>query len=365
MNAKRPIMIMAGGTGGHIFPALAVASVLRHRGEDLVWLGTRRGLEAKLVPAEGIKMEWIEIVGLRGKGWRDRLFAPFRLGLALLQSLRILRLTRPKVVLGFGGYVSGPCGLMAAVTRIPLVLHEQNAVPGLTNRLLARFASRVFTGFPVALPGSDANREFSGNPIRPEIASLPEPSVRMKERQGPLRVLVLGGSQGAMSLNRIVPAALARLPAALRPEVWHQAGERHMVAAESAYEKAEVAARVVPFVSDMAKAYGWADLVICRSGALTVAELAAAGVASLLVPFPHAVDDHQYFNGNYLVTAGAARMLLESELTDVLLARELTDLLDRPRLMAMAVKARNLAHLDAAERIAMACMQLGNDGRVA
>jgi UDP-N-acetylglucosamine--N-acetylmuramyl-(pentapeptide) pyrophosphoryl-undecaprenol N-acetylglucosamine transferase len=362
----RPVMIMAGGTGGHVFPGLAVAEALRTRGQDVVWLGTHRGLEAKLVPAAGIPMEWIGIGGLRGKGLRTRLLAPFRLAGALAQALGILLRRRPRVVVGFGGFVAGPGGLMAAALRIPLVLHEQNAVPGLTNRWLARFASRVFTGFPVVLPGAEARRRFVGNPVRADIAALAPPAQRLAGREGRLRLLVIGGSQGAAALNRSVPAAVARLPVEARPEVWHQAGERHLDDANSAYAQAQVDARVEPFVADMAAAYDWADLVICRAGALTVAELAAAGVPALLVPFPYAVDDHQRVNGQFLVEAGAAVMVIEKELTPERLADELQRLADRPRLLAMAEAARSVARVDAAAAVADACLELvGEDRRTA
>jgi UDP-N-acetylglucosamine--N-acetylmuramyl-(pentapeptide) pyrophosphoryl-undecaprenol N-acetylglucosamine transferase len=363
MSAARPVMIMAGGTGGHVFPGLAVAEALRARGLDVVWLGTRRGLEARLVPAAGIPMEWIGIGGLRGKGLRTRLMAPLRLASALAQALGILLRRRPRVVVGFGGFVAGPGGLMAAALRIPLVLHEQNAVPGLTNRWLARFAKRVFTGFPVELPGDKTRRRYVGNPVRADIAALAPPAQRLAGREGAIRLLVIGGSQGAAALNRSVPAAVAQLPAETRPEIWHQAGERHLEAAKSAYAQAGVEARVEPFVADMAAAYAWADLVICRSGALTVAELAAAGVPALLVPFPYAVDDHQRVNGRFLVEAGAAVMVIETELTPQRLAHELQQLVDRSRLLAMAEAARSVARVDAAAAVAEACEELAGNGR--
>jgi UDP-N-acetylglucosamine--N-acetylmuramyl-(pentapeptide) pyrophosphoryl-undecaprenol N-acetylglucosamine transferase len=363
MSAARPVMIMAGGTGGHVFPGLAVAEALRARGLDVVWLGTRRGLEARLVPAADIPMEWIGIGGLRGKGLRTRLMAPLRLASALAQALGILLRRRPRVVVGFGGFVAGPGGLMAAALRIPLVLHEQNAVPGLTNRWLARFAKRVFTGFPVELPGDKTRRRYVGNPVRADIAALAPPAQRLAGREGAIRLLVIGGSQGAAALNRSVPAAVAQLPAETRPEIWHQAGERHLEAAKSAYAQAGVEARVEPFVADMAAAYAWADLVICRSGALTVAELAAAGVPALLVPFPYAVDDHQRVNGRFLVEAGAAVMVIETELTPQRLAHELQQLVDRSRLLAMAEAARSVARVDAAAAVAEACEELAGNGR--
>jgi UDP-N-acetylglucosamine--N-acetylmuramyl-(pentapeptide) pyrophosphoryl-undecaprenol N-acetylglucosamine transferase len=366
MSTARPVMIMAGGTGGHVFPGLAVAEALHARGLDVVWLGTRRGLEARLVSEAGIPMEWIGIGGLRGKGLRTRLMAPLRLASALAQVLGILLRRRPRVVVGFGGFVAGPGGLMAVALRIPLVLHEQNAVPGLTNRWLARFARRVFTGFPVELPGAAARRHYVGNPVRANIAALEPPAQRLAGREGPMRLLVIGGSQGAAALNRSVPAAVGKLPAQARPQVWHQAGERHLEATNSAYAQAQVEARVEPFVANMAAAYAWADLVICRSGALTVAELATAGVPALLVPFPYAVDDHQRVNGQFLVDAGAALMVIEKDLTPERLADELMRLADRSRLLAMAESARSVARVDAAARVADACVELvGEAGRQA
>lgn len=368
MSRRRPILIMAGGTGGHVFPGLAVATALRGRGQEVVWLGTRRGLEARLVPEAGIPIEWIGIGGLRGKGIRARVLAPMRLTAALSQAFWVLLRRRPKAVIGFGGFVAGPGGLMAALLRIPLILHEQNAIPGLTNRWLARLAQVVFTGFPVGIPGAEARCRYVGNPVRAEIAALAPPSERLAGREGVPRLLIIGGSQGAAALNRMVPEALARLSVQDRPEVWHQAGERHLDVTRQAYEQTRVEGRVDAFVSDMTSAYAWADLVVCRSGALTVAELAAAGVASLLVPFPFAVDDHQRVNGQFLVDAGAAVMILESDLTPKRLAEVLHKLLgDRARLLAMAQAARALARVDAAEVVAEACMEtaLGQERRAA
>lgn len=358
MSAPRPILIMAGGTGGHVFPGLAVARSLAERGQTVMWLGTQRGLEAKLVPAAGIEMATIGVAGLRGKGWRTWLFAPLRLARALWQARGVLRRLRPRAVIGFGGFVSGPGGVMAVLMRIPLFVHEQNAIPGMTNRWLARFSRRAFTGFPVELPGALGHTDYVGNPVRAEIASLPVPETRYDGREGALRLLVLGGSQGARALNRRVPGALAQLDPNLRPLVRHQAGERQLDDARQTYAQAGVEAEVMPFVADMAEAYAWADLVICRSGALTVAELAAAGVASVLVPFPYAVDDHQRANGAYLADAGAAVMIPESEFDDARLLAVLAQIGDRERLRSMAVAARALARPQAAETVADTCLDL-------
>jgi UDP-N-acetylglucosamine--N-acetylmuramyl-(pentapeptide) pyrophosphoryl-undecaprenol N-acetylglucosamine transferase len=349
-------MIMAGGTGGHVFPALATARVLRGRGYDIVWLGTRRGIEARLVPAEGIPVEWLSVSGLRGKGAATLLAAPLRLALALTQALGAMRRHRPAVVLGAGGFVSGPGGVAAWLLRRPLVVHEQNAVAGLTNRILARLAGRVLEGFPGSF-GRGVRAEHVGNPVRAEIAAVPPPERRFGAREGRARLLVFGGSQGSARLNAVVPAALAELPAALRPEVLHQTGSSSLDETVAAYRTRGIEADVRPFIDDMAGAYGWADLAVCRSGALTVAELAAAGVGAVLVPFPAAVDDHQTRNAEFAVRAGAAVLLPESGLTPMSLAARLRELLEagRPALGRMACAARATAITDADRRLADAC----------
>lgn len=356
-GAGRTVLIMAGGTGGHVFPALAAARVLRERGFEPVWLGTQRGLEAKLVPPQQIPIEWISVGGVRGKGIATLLAAPFRLSLAIWQSLQVMRKRKPAVVLGAGGFVSGPGGIAAWLTRRPLVIHEQNAVAGLTNRMLARLAKRVFEAFPASFPKS-IHAERVGNPVRREIAALASPAQRFAERRGPLRVLIIGGSQGASRLNVVVPAALAMIDVAQRPQVLHQAGERHLQQARESYAKHGVQADVRAFIDDMAEAYGWADLVICRSGALTVSELAAAGLPAVFVPFAAAVDDHQTHNARFPVDAGAGVLIPESELTPLRLSSELQALLaaGRARLAEMAVKARSLALADADVRLADACV---------
>jgi UDP-N-acetylglucosamine--N-acetylmuramyl-(pentapeptide) pyrophosphoryl-undecaprenol N-acetylglucosamine transferase len=350
-------LIMAGGTGGHVFPALATARVLQRRGYDIVWLGTERGIEARLVPAEGIPVEWLSVSGLRGKGIATLLAAPFRLAVALVQALRAVRRHRPRVVLGAGGFASGPGGVAAWMLGRPLVVHEQNAVAGLTNRVLARLASRVLEGFPGSF-GAGVRAERVGNPVRPEIAEVAPPERRYAGREGRARLLVFGGSQGAARLNAVVPAAIAELPESLRPEVLHQTGLRGVEETTAAYATRGIEADVRAFIDDMAGAYGWADLAVCRSGALTVAELAAAGVPAILVPFPAAVDDHQTRNARFVVDAGAAVLMPETELTPVSLAARLRELLEagRPKLLAMAQAARATAITDADERLADACV---------
>lgn len=352
------IAVMAGGTGGHVFPALAVAQALRAQGAELFWIGTRAGLEARLVPPAGIDIEWLNVAGLRGKGLRTLAAAPWRLTRALGEAGAVLRRRAPDLVLGMGGFVSGPGGLMAWRQRRPLVIHEQNSVPGMTNQWLARLATRVFEGFPGSF-APPRHAIATGNPVRADIAALPPPEQRMANRTGPLRLLVIGGSLGARALNLMVPRALALLPAALRPEVRHQAGERTLEAAHAAYQAAGVQADIQPFIDDMASAYAWADALICRAGALTVAEIAAAGVPAILVPYPHAVDDHQHGNALYLVRAGGAYLVLESDLTAETLAGPLKVLLTDPaRRLKIACAARAKARPDAAAQIADACMEL-------
>jgi len=351
-----PVLIMAGGTGGHIFPGLAVARELQARDVPVVWLGSKVGLENRLVPDAGLPLETIDIAGLRGKGLRTLFVAPPKLLRALWQAIRVIRRHRPRSVLSLGGFAAAPGGLAAWLLRRPLLVHEQNRVPGMTNRLLSRLSRRTMSGFPGTFPVSDAV-EAVGNPVRAEIAALPPPAQRLAGRGGPLRLLVIGGSQGARALNQGVPAALRELPAG-SVDVLHQCGARMLDDARSAYRSAGVDARVEPFITDMAEAYGWADLAICRAGALTVAELAAAGLGALLVPFPAAVDDHQTRNAAFLVDAGAALLLPEHADFATRLPETLRMLLaDRPRLRQMAEAARAQALTDAADRVADACLQ--------
>ena len=355
MSVAAPVLIMAGGTGGHIFPGLAVAEALAAAGVPVVWLGAAGGLETRLVPARGIALETVPVSGLRGKGLAARLRAPLMLLRAFAASLGVLRRVRPRSVLALGGYVAGPGGIAAWLLRRPLVVHEQNALAGFTNRALARRARHVLAGFAHALPGA----EWVGNPVRAAIAALPPPEVRLAARAGRPHLLVLGGSLGARALNRALPQALAQLVPALRPEVLHQCGARGVDEARAAYAEAGVAARVEPFIDDMAAAYAWADLAVCRAGALTIAELAAAGLGAILVPFPHAVDDHQTRNAEALVTAAAAQCVQERDLDPARLAGLLGDLLgDRARLLAMATAARTQARPDAAAAIARVCLEV-------
>ena len=347
----RTILIMAGGTGGHIFPALAVAEELRNKGWKIVWLGSRAGMESNLVPPHGFEIEWVRFSGLRGKGMLRLLLLPLNLLIAFAQSARAIFRVRPDVVLGMGGYISFPGGMMAAVLARPLVLHEQNSVAGLANRVLARLADKVLVAFPGAL----SNAEWTGNPIRQEIVKLPAPEQRFRGRAGNLKVLVVGGSLGAQALNETVPRALALMPESQRPEVTHQSGQKHLAALESEYRRAGVSATLLGFIRDMSNAYASADLVICRAGALTVSELAVAGIASVLVPFPHAVDDHQTSNARYLSDQSAAVLIPQAELTP----RKLADLLlgiTRETLLDMANRARGLGKPAATQTVAQHCM---------
>lgn len=351
-NRTRTVTILAGGTGGHIFPGLAVAEALRADGVDVRWLGTPHGLENRLVPAAGIELDRVRITGLRGRGLLGWLAAPFRVVRAMLQARRILKDSRPGCALSMGGYAAGPAGLAARTLSIPLVIHEQNSVAGLTNRWLAPFARIVCTGFPDALRGA----RVTGNPVRPEIRNLPEPRSRLDGRSGPLRLLVIGGSQGAAIFNQVVPEALARLPSNERPVTRHQAG-RQLQPAQNNYSKAGVEAEVVEFIDDMAAAWAWADFAICRSGALTVAELAAAGVPAVLVPFPAAVDDHQTGNARYLSDVGAGWLMAQADFTPERLAEHVSGL-SRELLEPMATRARERAPDDAARQVADACLEV-------
>ena len=354
-----PVLIMAGGTGGHIFPALAVAKELRQRGVPVVWLGVPGSMEARLVPANGFPIEWVRVGGIRGKGLGTLVMAPLRVFNAVMQALRVLRRVRPRAVLGAGGYVSGPGGIAARLLGIPLLIHEQNAMPGMTNRWLARVATQVLQGFPGSFAVS-ARARTVGNPVRADIAALPDPAVRFAGREGRARLLVFGGSLGAQRLNAMVPKALALLAPERRPEVRHQAGERGIDAARVAYREAQVEAEVTPFIDDMAAAYGWADVALCRAGAMTVAELQAAGLGALLVPFPGATDDHQTKNAEALVSLGAGRILQERDMTADTLCACITDLTaDRARMLAMASAARKARVIDAAEQVADLCLAAG------
>jgi UDP-N-acetylglucosamine--N-acetylmuramyl-(pentapeptide) pyrophosphoryl-undecaprenol N-acetylglucosamine transferase len=347
---------MAGGTGGHVFPALALARLLRSRSYEVVWLGTRRGLEARVVPQNNFPIEWLSVGGLRGKGVMTLLAAPFRLAHALYQALRVMRRHRPLVVVGLGGFVTGPGGVAAWLTRAPLVIHEQNAIAGFTNRRLAPLSREVLEAFPNSFDAGTKARAI-GNPVRAEIFAIPPPAQRFAQRSGAIRLLVIGGSLGAMKLNATVPFAVARLAGSIDLDVRHQAGEKWIDNAKKNYADANVRADVRPFIEDMAEAYAWADLVICRAGALTISELAAAGVGAILVPFPAAVDDHQTHNAQYLVQENAAVLVHDRDVTPERLATELQRLCaGRGKLLAMAERARLLAKPNAAEELFQSCV---------
>lgn len=349
----RTLLIMAGGTGGHIMPGLAVAREMQSRGWRVVWLGHPERMEGRLVPAQGIEMAALRFSGVRGKGVAALLKLPFTLIGACRQAARHLRGLRPDVVLGMGGYVAFPGGLMAALLRIPLVVHEQNAVAGTANRWLARIASKVLLGFPGALPGA----LMVGNPVRLEVVQLPPAGERYAARQGPLRILVVGGSLGAQALNDTVPQAVRQLAPEDRPVVTHQAGERHIEAVRAAYEQAGVQAQCVAFIDDMAGALAQADLLICRAGAMTVAEVAAAGVAALFIPLPGAIDDHQTANARYLSECKGGWLRKQSEFSVSWLAQWLKER-TRGELLQVAAHAHEHASLNATRQIADACEQV-------
>ncbi|MEX0603616.1 MAG: undecaprenyldiphospho-muramoylpentapeptide beta-N-acetylglucosaminyltransferase [Marinobacter sp.] len=356
MSSKR-FLIMAGGTGGHVFPALATARLLQARGHEVHWLGSSGGMEVGLIGDTDIPLSLISIAGLRGKGGATVLAAPYGLVRGLTQALAVVRSVKPDCVIGMGGFVTGPGGVAAWLTRTPLLIHEQNAVAGMTNRILARFAKTVMEAFPNSF-GAKVVTRCTGNPVRDDMTHMPAPDERMAERTGALRVLVVGGSLGAQAINSCVPQALAKMPLDMRPTVRHQCGERNLIATKEAYEAAGVEASVEPFISEMATAYGWADIVVCRAGALTIAELCAAGLGAILVPFPHAVDDHQTKNAEHMVQAKAAMLIPQPKLTADILAETLTDLLaDRGRVQAMARAARSLARPDATERVVNYCLE--------
>jgi UDP-N-acetylglucosamine--N-acetylmuramyl-(pentapeptide) pyrophosphoryl-undecaprenol N-acetylglucosamine transferase len=348
---SRTLLIMAGGTGGHIFPGLAVAEQAKAAGWQVVWMGARGGMEERLVPRYGYAAAWIRARAARGKGLVQKLVLPANLLYSFWESARHIRRIRPDVVLGLGGYVAFPGGMMASLLGRPLALHEQNAVAGLANKVLAGVSDKVMVAFPQALRGA----EWTGNPVRAEIAAIDPPQKRFEGRKGELRILVVGGSLGAQALNESMPRALALLEP--RPRVVHQAGEKHIEALRAHYAAAGVEGELVPFIDDMARRYAEADLVLCRAGAVTVAELSAGGMASILVPFPHAVDDHQTANARFLADQGAAILLPQTQLTPERLAVVIREL-DRPKLLGMARKARELGKPDAAKVVAQRCMEL-------
>lgn len=350
---SRTILIMAGGTGGHIYPGLAVADALRAQGWNVVWLGAPKSMEAELVPKHGYSVAWVNFSGVRGKGVMRLLTLPFTLLRALGQSADAIFRHRPDVVLGMGGYITMPGGLMAAILRRPLVIHEQNSIAGMSNKVLAKLSTRVLSGFPDVLKATT----WCGNPVRADIAAVAEPQVRFTNRSGKLNVLVVGGSLGAQALNEALPKALALMSEAERPNVLHQTGKKHFETVQKLYEQAGMNADIRAFLDDMANQYANADVVICRAGALTIAELAAAGVASVLVPFPYAVDDHQTYNARFLSEQGAAVLLPQTELNAEKLAQLLREM-TREKLLAMAQAARSLAKPDATQQVVRVCVEL-------
>ncbi len=348
---------MAGGTGGHVFPALAIAEALREQGITVYWLGTQRGLEARVVPAAGIEIHYISISGLRGKGVHHLLLAPIKIMRAIWQSLKVLRQCQPTVVIGMGGFVTGPGGVATWLLRIPLLIHEQNAIAGLTNRWLARLAVQVIEAFPHTFPPRYRAIPI-GNPLRKNILTLSILSPRQSHQ--PLRILVIGGSLGAKALNEVVPHALQQVQCPL--EVWHQTGEAHVEAMQHAYRQAHFPARVIAFIEDMANAYQWADLVICRAGAMTISELAQVAIPSILIPYPHAVDDHQTQNAQFLARQGAAILLPQPQLTVDTLSNLVTELLNNPtRLQAMSLAAKYCAQPMALQEIVKLCLKFSKN----
>ena len=360
-SARAPtVMITTGGTGGHVFPGLAVAARLVARGCRVFWLGTRDGMEARLVPAHGVEFESVSFRGVRGKGLRTLLLGPFALLRACIDSVRVIRRRRPDVVLGFGGFASFPGALMGVACGKPLIVHDANAVAGLANRILAFGADRVLLGFPGALRGAGArDSTWVGNPLREEIVALAPPGERFAERTGPLRLLVVGGSLGASAINDAIPVTLARIEQARRPLIVHQTGERHIAAVRAAYERAGVNAECVPFIADMAARYAWADLVVCRGGALTVAELAAVGLGAIVVPLPGAIADEQSANARFLLDAGAAIVMPQGELmSPVLPLAGVLSALTRADAITMAVNAYRVGKRDATDQVADACLAM-------
>jgi UDP-N-acetylglucosamine--N-acetylmuramyl-(pentapeptide) pyrophosphoryl-undecaprenol N-acetylglucosamine transferase len=348
------LMVMAGGTGGHVYPAMAVADYMNNHGWKVVWLATEGGMENKLIEGKNFSKAMISMRGVRGKGLLGWVLLPIKLVIAFKQSFTAIRKYKPSVVLGMGGFAAFPGGLMAKLLGRPLVIHEQNSIAGLTNITLSLIANKVLAAFPSAF-GNKA--ELVGNPVRQSITQLPSPEQRYKVRSGKLKLLVVGGSLGAAVLNEVLPKALAELPESIRPEVVHQAGEKHIIALQANYLAAGVQAETKSFIHNMADMYAWADVVICRAGALTIAELACVGVASILIPFPYAVDDHQTYNAKYLSDAGAAKLIQQTEF-NVLKAAEILRILTRETCLEMAIKAKTLAKPEATVTVAKICMEI-------
>ena len=350
---QKTALVMAGGTGGHIFPGLAVAQALREQGWKVHWLGAPGSMEERLVPPQGFPLETIDFSGVRGKGLLTLALLPLRLLKAIAQAWAVVRRVRPDVVIGLGGYISFPGGMMATLAGKPLILHEQNSVAGMANKVLANVASRVFCAFPNALPGA----QWVGNPLRQAFLQQPPPAERFAGRSGPLRILVVGGSLGAKALNDTVPQALALIPPEQRPQVRHQSGAKQMQALQASYAAAGVQAELTPFIDDTASAYAQADLVICRAGASTVTELAAVGAAAIYVPFPHAVDDHQTTNARFVVDAGGGWVVQQTALSPEKLAHMIQNM-QRSTLLETAQKAKMMQKTEATAAVVAACQEL-------
>lgn len=351
MKSLKRVLIMAGGTGGHVFPGMAVARHLRALGIEVHWLGTPQGLESRLIPAENIPFHQISIQGLRGKGIATLLSAPVKITVAIKQSLSVMREVNPDVVIGMGGFVSGPGGIASWLSRRPLIIHEQNAKAGLTNKLLSRLSKRILEGFPDVF-GRESKVIAVGNPVRQELEQLLSPADRFQLSATPLRLLILGGSLGAQRLNEIVPAALAQLNVNERPEIWHQTGEKNFESAKKAYEKLNINVKLTPFIENMAEAYTWANMVLCRAGASTVAELCTVGLGAILVPYPHAVDDHQTANADFMVKRKAALCIQQAELTESRLADIIRQFSASPdKRLAMAEAAYQWRNVNVAGKI--------------
>lgn len=358
MKELKRVLIMAGGTGGHVFPGLAVAHYLRDQGIEVHWLGTERGLESRLVPEAKIPLHLISIDGLRGKGLKPLLFAPFKILAAILLSIRVIKAVKPDVVIGLGGFVSGPGGIASWLTRCPLIIHEQNAKAGLTNKILALFSKRILEGFPAAFK-PHAKVLTIGNPVRCELANLPSPQIRLNPSRSPLRLLVLGGSLGAKGLNDVVPRALSGFKKEERPEVMHQTGDKHFDEVLKTYLSMNIEADLKPFIKDMAAAYAWADVVLCRAGALTVSELCAVGLGAIFVPFPYAVDDHQTANASFMVEREAALCIQQTALTESRLADIVREYIAAPqKCLKMAEAAYGLRSVKATEKIFHICKEV-------
>lgn len=357
----KKVVIIAGGTGGHVMPALSVAEHFRACKVEIHWIGTANGIEARLVQAANIPLSYIDIEGLRGHRWQRWLKAPWQIIKAIRQAIAVIRREKPNVVLCMGGYVTGPGALAAWLLGVPFVLHEQNAIEGWTNRLLSPFAKRIMVAFPQTFQDKKKKVVYTGNPVREAILQVPSPDERWQNHyERRLRVLVLGGSLGASILNETVPKAMALFSIDIRPEIWHQTGDRHLVKTQAIYKQCGIEAKITDFIPDMSSAYAWADVIICRSGALTIAEIAAVGVSSILIPFPQAIDDHQTANARFLSERSAAILLPQKQLNEKILYQMLKELRDDPKKrLAMAKASREFANPQATIKVAEQCFEVG------